>query len=119
MVGYCALYDDFHYFGMPGLIGGAHLWSGGLPTSTPFRFVTPRYKELEKLMKFIGQWQEDYLDTWIRNRWPTQAFSDMGSALWNWRFWGVAFMDSIAATLYTTNECVLKYGLSFTDQQLH
>ena len=43
----------------------------------------------------------------------------MGSALWNWRFWGVAFMDSIAATLYATNECVLKYGLSFTDQQLH
>ena len=88
-------------------------------TSNPFMIVTPRYKELEKLMKFIGQWQEDYLDTWIRNRWPTQAFSNMGSALWNWRFWGVAFMDSIAATLYTTNECVLKYGLSFTDQQLH
>ena len=100
MVGYCALYDDFHYFGMPGLIGGGHLWSGGLPTSTPFRFVTPRYKELEKLMKFIGQWLEDNLDTWIRNRWPTQAFSDMGSALWNWRSWVVGFMDSIAATLY-------------------
>ena len=27
MVGDCALYDIFHYFGMPGLIGGGHLWS--------------------------------------------------------------------------------------------
>ena len=43
----------------------------------------------------------------------------MGSVLWNLRLWWVAFMDSIAATLYATNECVLKYGLSFTDQQLH
>ena len=77
-----------------------------------------RYREFQRLIKFIGQWQEDYLDPWIQRKLPIEAFDNLDSSLWYDIQQSFILFDSIGAILFATNKCVLKYGLGFTGQQL-
>ena len=100
------------------MIYGKPFDGSGLFATEEDQSAKPQWKEFQKLMQFVGQWEEDYLDPWIRKKLPTEAFATGSSPLWM-GIKGITPLDSIGATLYATNACGLKYGLGFTDEQLH
>jgi len=71
MVGYVGPFA----YGKP--FDGAIIWLNSEDHSASLR-----HKEFQKLMKFIGQWQEDYLDPCIQRQLPIEAFANLESPLW-------------------------------------